>query len=283
MGLPPSRPDGFKPIILRALCPRYLLSLSIAAVYVLVVQIPVFEISCLNSEFKNRFRPDACTLAILLESSSAVCVSSDLLALPLAKLVSSDSLQVVVSSYVACADFTPASSFLVRLSASTCLAISASACACFGRISFAIVRFRTSKSPDRAVCALVVCDLNASSLATESSSIRLASCANRVLAPASSFLVRLSASTCLAISVSACACFGRISFTIVRFRASKSPDRAVCALVVCDLNASSLATESSPIRLASCASRVLAPAFRKASSALRLASFNGPLSKLLKR
>ncbi|VSX23640.1 Uncharacterised protein [Streptococcus pneumoniae] len=283
MGFPPSRPDGFRPIILRALYPRYLLSLSIAAVYVLVVQIPVFEISCLNSEFKNRFRPDACTLAIRLASSSAVCVSSDLLALPLAKLVSSDSLRVVVSSYVACADFTPASSFLVRLSASTCLAISASACACFGRISFAIVRFRTSKSPDKAVCALVVCDLNASSLATESSSIRLASCASRVLAPASSFLVRLSASTCLAISVSACACFGRISFTIVRFRASKSPDRAVCALVVCDLNASSLATESSPIRLASCASRVLAPAFRKASSALRLASFNGPLSKLLKR
>ncbi|VJY24083.1 Uncharacterised protein [Streptococcus pneumoniae] len=280
MGFPPSRPDGFRPIILRALCPRYLLSLSIVAVYVLVVQIPVFEISCLNSEFKNRFRPDACTLAILLESSS---VSSDLLALPLAKLVSSDSLRVVVSLYVACADFTPASSFLVRLSTSTCLAISASACACFGRISFAIVRFRASKSPDRAVCALVVCDLNASSLATESSSIRLASCASRVLAPASSFLVRLSASACLAISASACACFGRISFAIVCFRTSKSPDRAVCALVVCDLNASSLATESSPIRLASCASRVLAPAFRKASSALRLVSFNGPLSKLLKR
>ncbi|CVM77854.1 Uncharacterised protein [Streptococcus pneumoniae] len=244
-----------------------------------------FERSPINklAVLRKRLIPPTCTLAILLESSSAVCVSSDLLALPLAKLVSSDSLRVVVSSYVACADFTPASSFLVRLSASTCLAISVSACACFGRISFAIVRFRASKSPDRAVCALVVCDLNASSLATESSSIRLASCASRVLAPASSFLVRLSASTCLAISASACACFGRISFAIVRFRASKSPDRAVCALVVCDLNASSLATESSPIRLASCASRVLAPAFRKASSALCLVSFNGPLSKLLNR
>ncbi|CJN37774.1 Uncharacterised protein [Streptococcus pneumoniae] len=133
-----------------------------------------FERSPINklAVLRKRLIPPTCTLAILLESSSAVCVSSDLLALPLAKLVSSDSLRVVVSSYVACADFTPASSFLVRLSASTCLAISASACACFGRIS-AIVRFRASKSPDRAVCALVVCDLNASSLATESSPIRL--------------------------------------------------------------------------------------------------------------